>query len=63
MAVVAFVVFLLLILIYRSPVFWAIPFFTVILAEASSRGFGYLLADPSVVEEIKRRAATNPTEE
>ena len=47
--VTASVVFLLLILIYRSPVFWAIPFLTVFLAEASSRGFGYLLAESGVV--------------
>ena len=38
-------VLILLILIYRSPIFWAIPFFTVLLAEACSRGFGYLLAE------------------
>jgi RND superfamily putative drug exporter len=36
-------VFVLLILIYRSPVFWVIPFFTVLLAESASRGAGYLL--------------------
>ena len=31
-------VLILLILIYRSPIFWAIPFFTVLFAEVSSRG-------------------------
>lgn len=31
-------VLLLLILIYRSPIFWLIPFFTVLLAEGASRG-------------------------
>jgi putative drug exporter of the RND superfamily len=41
-------VLILLILIYRSPIFWAIPFFTVLLAEVSSRGFGYLLAEAGV---------------
>ena len=41
----ATLVLLLLIVIYRSPIFWAIPFFAVLLAEISSRGFGYLLAD------------------
>ena len=41
-------VLLLLIIIYRSPIFWTIPFFTVLLAEVSSRGFGYLLAEAGV---------------
>jgi len=41
-------VLLLLIAIYRSPIFWVIPFFAVILAETSSRGFGYLLAEAGV---------------
>jgi putative drug exporter of the RND superfamily len=41
-------VLFLLILIYRSPIFWAIPFFTVLFAEASARGFGYLLAEAGV---------------
>jgi putative drug exporter of the RND superfamily len=41
-------VLLLLILIYRSPIFWAIPFFTVLFAETSARGLGYLLAEAGV---------------
>jgi RND superfamily putative drug exporter len=41
-------VLVLLILIYRSPIFWAIPFFTVLFAEVSSRGFGYLLSEAGV---------------
>jgi putative drug exporter of the RND superfamily len=41
-------VLILLILIYRSPIFWAIPFFTVLLAEVSSRGIGYLLSEAGV---------------
>jgi putative drug exporter of the RND superfamily len=41
-------VLVLLIIIYRSPIFWAIPFFTVVMAEASSRGLGYLLAEAGV---------------
>jgi RND superfamily putative drug exporter len=41
-------VLVLLIVIYRSPIFWAIPFFTVLMAEASSRGLGYLLAQAGV---------------
>ena len=44
----AFIVFILLILIYRSPIFWIIPFFTVVLAEVASRGFGYLIAEAGV---------------
>ncbi len=41
-------VLILLILIYRSPIFWTIPFFTVLFAETSARGFGYLLAEAGV---------------
>ncbi len=46
--VAAGIVLILLILIYRSPIFWAIPFFTVLLAEGASRGFGYLIAEAGV---------------
>jgi putative drug exporter of the RND superfamily len=42
------IVLILLILIYRSPIFWTIPFFTVLLAEGASRGFGYLIAEAGV---------------
>ena len=38
----------LLIVIYRSPIFWMIPFFAVLLAEGASRGAGYLLAEAGV---------------
>jgi RND superfamily putative drug exporter len=41
-------VLLLLIAIYRSPIFWAIPFVAVLIAETSARGFGYLLAEAGV---------------
>jgi RND superfamily putative drug exporter len=41
-------VLILLILIYRSPIFWMIPFFTVLFAETSARGLGYLLAEAGV---------------
>jgi RND superfamily putative drug exporter len=44
----ALIVLVLLIAIYRSPIFWAIPFFSVLLAEAASRGVGYLLAEAGV---------------
>ena len=44
----AALVLVLLIIIYRSPIFWLIPFFSVILAEAISRGMGYLLAEAGV---------------
>ena len=44
----ALLVLILLIIIYRSPIFWLIPFFSVILAELTSRGMGYLLAEAGV---------------
>ena len=44
----ASLVFILLILIYRSPIFWAIPLFSVICAEVISRGIGYWLAKAGV---------------
>ncbi len=46
--VAALIVFVLLIVIYRSPIFWIIPFFTVLLAEGAARGIGYLLAEAGV---------------
>ena len=48
LGVTALIVLILLVIIYRSPIFWAIPFFTVLLAESSARGFGYLLAEAGV---------------
>ena len=39
---------LLLIIIYRSPIFWMIPFFSVLIAELTTRGLGYLIADAGV---------------
>ncbi len=42
-------VLILLILIYRSPIFWTIPFFTVLFAESTARGIGYLLSEAGVV--------------
>src|SRR6185436_14285156 len=44
----ALIVLILLIVIYRSPIFWAIPFFTVLLAESTARGLGYLIAEAGV---------------
>jgi putative drug exporter of the RND superfamily len=41
-------VLLLLIVIYRSPIFWMIPFFSVLLAEVTTRGLGYLIAEAGV---------------
>jgi RND superfamily putative drug exporter len=46
--VAALIVLVLLVAIYRSPIFWVIPFFTVLLAEGASRGLGYLLAEAGV---------------
>src|SRR5215204_765046 len=48
LGVTALIVLVLLVIIYRSPIFWAIPFFTVLLAESSARGFGYLIAEAGV---------------
>ena len=48
LAATALLVFVLLILIYRSPIFWLVPFFAVIVAETSSRGMGYLLSELGV---------------
>src|SRR5215204_6143891 len=48
LGVAALIVLILLVIIYRSPIFWAIPFFTVLLAESSARGFGYLIAEAGV---------------
>jgi RND superfamily putative drug exporter len=42
------IVLVLLIVIYRSPIFWLIPFFSVLLAEFLTRGLGYLIADAGV---------------
>jgi putative drug exporter of the RND superfamily len=48
LAATAGLVFVLLILIYRSPIFWLIPFLSVLVAEVSSRGLGYLLSELGV---------------
>lgn len=42
-------VFVLLILIYRSPIFWVLPLFAVLLAEGAVRGLGYGLTQAGVV--------------
>jgi RND superfamily putative drug exporter len=42
-------VFFLLVLIYRSPIFWVLPLAAVLAAEAVVRGLGYLLAESGVV--------------
>jgi putative drug exporter of the RND superfamily len=42
-------VFFLLVLIYRSPIFWVLPLAAVLVAEAVVRGLGYLLAESGVV--------------
>jgi len=41
-------VLILLIIIYRSPIFWLIPFLAVALAEVTSQGLGYLLAEAGI---------------
>lgn len=42
------IVFLLLILIYRSPIFWLVPLVAVFFAEALVRATGYLLTEAGV---------------
>ena len=42
-------VFFLLVLIYRSPIFWVLPLAAVLVAEAVVRGLGYLLAEAGIV--------------
>jgi len=39
----------LLVIIYRSPIFWVIPLFAVLFAESLVRGLGTLLAEAGVV--------------
>ena len=46
--VTVLLVFVLLILIYRSPIFWAIPLLSVGLAEAIAEGVGYVLTQAGV---------------
>ncbi|MEA2297831.1 MAG: putative drug exporter of the superfamily [Solirubrobacteraceae bacterium] len=41
-------IFVLLVLIYRSPVFWFIPLLAVAFAEATAEGLGYLLTRAGV---------------
>ena len=45
----ALLVFVLLVLIYRSPIFWVLPLVSVFFAEGLVRGIGSLLADAGVV--------------
>jgi RND superfamily putative drug exporter len=42
-------VFVLLVLIYRSPIFWFLPLLALLFAESVVRGLGYLLAEAGVV--------------
>ncbi len=42
-------VFVLLVLIYRSPIFWALPLLAVLFAEGVVRGIGTLLTDAGLV--------------
>lgn len=45
LAITGGLVLILLILIYRSPVFWLVPFFTVLLCEGASRGMAAVLGE------------------
>ena len=41
--------FVLLVLIYRSPIFWILPLFSVLVAEFVVRGLGTVMAEAGVV--------------
>jgi len=45
----ALLVFVLLVIIYRSPIFWVLPLLAVFFAEGLVRGIGSLLVDAGVV--------------
>lgn len=45
----ATLVFVLLLIIYRSPIFWFLPFVALAFAEITVRGLGYLIADAGVI--------------
>ncbi|MFO7571954.1 MAG: MMPL family transporter [Gaiellaceae bacterium] len=45
----ATLVLVLLIIIYRSPIFWLLPLLSVLFAEFVVRGLGYLMADAGLV--------------
>jgi RND superfamily putative drug exporter len=49
LAVTGGLVLLLLIAIYRSPIFWLVPFFTVLLTEGATRGLAALLGEAGLV--------------
>jgi len=49
LAVTGSLVLFLLILIYRSPIFWLIPFFTVLLTEGATRGLAAVLGEAGLV--------------
>lgn len=49
LAVTGGLVLLLLVAIYRSPIFWLVPFFTVILTEGATRGLAALLGEAGLV--------------
>ena len=48
LAAAGLLVLILLIIIYRSPFFWFFPLLAVVMGEAASRGFGYLLTQAGV---------------
>ena len=43
------IVFILLVLIYRSPIFWILPLLSVVFAEVTVRAIGYGLAEAGVI--------------
>ncbi len=48
LAATAGIVFLLLLIVYRSPIFWFFPLFAVAIAELTTRGVGYGLTEIGV---------------
>ena len=48
LAATAGIVFLLLLIVYRSPIFWFFPLFAVAIAEITTRGVGYGLTEIGV---------------
>jgi RND superfamily putative drug exporter len=57
----ALLVFVLLVIIYRSPIFWTLPLLAVFFAESVVRALGYLLAQAGVVINAIARSCDGAT--
>ena len=60
LAITGSIVLILLVLIYRSPIFWAIPFFVVVRTDSATRGAGYLLGSAGLTVSRLRGRANGP---